>query len=89
MDGLGNPILNATWAGLFVLWLAWFIARNRMPREPRSEPPRLIRFGGPWTLASRRFWDENDIHLRPESYPYFIAGLLCFTALYFVLGVLF
>jgi len=81
-----EPILKVAWAVLFLGYVAWFTYRFRDRQRPRKIPP-LVRFGGPWTLFSRRFWETEDVYLRKGSKRYFVGGVLVFAALYLLLGL--
>jgi hypothetical protein len=79
-----NPVLQVTWMVLFLGYVAWFLHRHRDREAPAPERMPLVRFGGPWTLFSKRFWREADIPLRKGSHGAFVLGVLPFGILYFL-----
>ena len=87
-----NGTISSHWASLLfgvaaALILGFVVFRNR--RRFRRYRPRLLRFGGPWSLFQPSFWRDRGVGASRQAVRELLVALLSIAVLFLTFDFLF
>lgn len=87
MDGvIDSTTAQRIWVVVSLVAVLPLIVRHRLLGPPRGP---IVRFGGPWTLLRRRFWEDRDPGMSPAARRGLGAVAILLGGLYAVLDLIY